>query len=113
MANIMTRDFRAGKTGSLFAYEGLFIAMLRGRLCLVGWPWDAADQAARDVVAEALYRARAKRPTWAEGQHAAAGNVVKDAVCRECGVGLRARQVHFCSNRCAKAWWQAFNAKAA
>lgn len=113
MAVVMRRDFRDGKTASVFAYEGMFIAMMRGRLCLVGWPWPMADQAARDAVAEALRKTRAARPTWAEGQRAFVGIEVKDAWCRQCGVPLRTRQVHYCCNRCAKAWNAAFNAEAA
>lgn len=113
MAVVIVRDFRDGVIGSKFAYEGCFIAELRSSLCLAGWPWPVADQAARNVVAEALRLARASRPTWAEGQRAFVGVEVKDSVCRQCGVGLRERQVHYCSNRCAKAWNAAFNAEAA
>lgn len=113
MASVSRRHWLEGHTGSLFAYEGTFIAELRGFLCLAGWPWPVADEVARELVAEALYRARAVRPTWAEGQRAFVGIEVKDSVCRHCGVGLTARQVHYCSNRCAKAWHAAFNAEAA
>lgn len=112
MAVVMHRDFRAGVTGSKFAYEGKFIAELRSSLCLIGWPWDVADRAARDLVAEALYRARAVRPSWAEGQRAYTGLEVKDSVCRHCGVGLRERQVSFCSRTCHWHWWKEFNAEA-
>lgn len=113
MASVMRRDFETGEAGSLFAHEGEFIAALRSALCLAGWPWPVADQTARDVVAEALRKARARRPSWAEGQRAYVGIEVKDSVCRHCGIGLTARQVHYCSNRCAKAWNAAFNAEAA
>ena len=110
MAIVMRRDFRNGTTGSLFAYEGQFIAELRSSLCLIGWPWDAADRAARDAVTEALYKARAVRPSWAEGQHAATGLEVKDSECRECGTPLRAHRVHFCCGACRSKWWRRFNA---
>jgi predicted Zn-ribbon and HTH transcriptional regulator len=113
MACIMRREFDNRRVGSLFYFEGVFIAELRSSLCLTGWAWPMADQAARNVVAEALRLARAERPGWAEGQHAATGLLVKDAVCRHCGVGLRARQVHFCSRKCHWHWWKAFNAEAA
>lgn len=112
MAIVIVRDFRDGTIPSKFYYEGVFIAELRSNLCLTGWDWPMADQAARNVVADALRQARAARPTWADGQHAAAGNVTKDTVCRQCGVGLRARQVNFCSGTCRSRWWRAFNAEA-
>lgn len=113
MAILIVRDFRDGTIGSKFAYEGVFIAELRSSLCLTGWDWAMADQAARNVVAEALRLARAERPTWFEGQHAATGLLVKDSVCRNCGVGLHTRQVSFCSGACRHRWWRAFNAQAA
>lgn len=112
LAIVMVKHCTSGKAPSKFTYEGWAIAALRRQLCLAGWPWDVADRAARDLVAEALRQARAARPSWAEGQHAAAGNVTKDSVCRQCGVGLRARQVSYCSGKCAAAWNRAFNAAA-
>jgi hypothetical protein len=113
MAVVMVRVFRDGVIGSKFAHEGCFIAELRSSLCLAGWPWPVADEAARKAVAEALRLARASRSTWADGQRVFVGLEVKEFVCRQCGVGLRERQVHWCSNRCAKAWNAAFDAKAA
>jgi len=114
MAVVIVRDFRGGVIGSKFAYEGCFIAELRSSLCLAGWPWRRADQAARNVVAEALRLARAERPDWAEGQHAYVGlDVTRDSQCRHCGVGLRARQVNFCSQTCRQRWWKEFNVQAA
>ena len=112
MAAVIRRDFGNGTIPSKFYYEGRFIAELRSSLCLTGWDWPMADQAARNVVAEAHRLARASRPTWAEGQHAATGlEVTRDSVCRQCGVGLRARQVHFCSRKCRWHWWREFNAE--
>lgn len=113
MAVVMRREFDNKRVGSLFYFEGVFIAELRSSLCLTGWPWAVADQAARDVVNEALRQARAVRPTWAEGQHAATGLLVRDAWCRNCGIPLRERQVHYCSSNCASAWWKRFNREAA
>lgn len=113
MAAVIVRDFRDGTTPSKFYYEGMFIAELRASLCLIGWGWPVADQAARNVVAEALRQARAVRPSWAEGQHAATGLEVKDSECRHCGTPLRARQVSFCSGSCRSRWWRLFNAEAA
>lgn len=113
MAVVVVRDFRDGVIPSKLCYEGRFIAELRSSLCLTGWPWPVADKAARDIVAEALRLARAVRPTWAEGQHAATGLAVKDSECRQCGVPLRARQVHFCGQTCAQKWHRIFNREAA
>lgn len=112
MARISRRHWLEGQTGSLFAYEGTFIAELRGALCLAGWPWIVADEVARELVAEALYRARAVRPTWAEGQRGfARPDVIAEAECRECGIPLHGRQVQFCSVKCRSAWWRGFNAE--
>ena len=113
MAVIMHRDFRDGVTGSLLTYESAFRAELRSCLCLGGWPWPEADEAARSMVGEAERLIRATRPSWADGQHAATGLQVKDVVCRQCEVPLRAHQVHFCSRKCAHAWHREFNAEAA
>jgi len=112
MAIVVVRDFRDGTIPSKLAYEGRFIAELRAHLCLIGCAWPVADRAARDVVTEALRLARAARPSWGEGQRAYTGlGVVRDSVCRQCGVGLRTRQAHYCSRVCAKAWLKAFNAQ--
>jgi|AntRauTorckE5430_2_1112549.scaffolds.fasta_scaffold43668_1 hypothetical protein len=114
MAVVVVRDFRDGVIPSKLAYEGPFTAELRASLCLIGWPWAVADQAARAVVAEALRLARAARPGWAEGQQAFTGlDVVRDSECRRCGNPLRTRQVHYCSSNCASAWWKKFNREAA
>lgn len=113
MATITMKHFERGNVASRLAFEGLFRAELRAALCRAGWPWPVADEAARVVVQEALRLARAERPSWAEGQHGYAGNIVKDSVCRNCGTGLLAMQVHYCSHRCARAWHRAFNAEAA
>jgi hypothetical protein len=110
---VIRRDFEGGAIPSKFFYEGVFIAELRSSLCLIGWSWPVADQAARDVVAEALRQARAVRPAWAEGQRAATGLLVKDSACRWCGVGLRTLQVSFCSRACRHRYWRDFNAEAA
>ena len=114
MAVLMRRDFRDGVTQSLFAYEGVFIATMRSDLCLTGWPWAVADQAARDVVGEALRQAGAKRPSWYEGQRAyTQTDVTRDSCCRQCGGSLKGQQVSFCSSPCRSRWWALTNAEAA
>lgn len=114
MASVMLRDFEDGAAPSKFTHEGPFIALMRSELCLIGWDWPMADRAARDVVDAALQKARAARPSWAEGQRAyVQTDVTRDAECRQCGVGLKARQVSFCSGSCRSRWWRLFNAEAA
>jgi hypothetical protein len=51
-----------------FAAEGPCRHGIRSSLCLQGWSWAAADMIAADIVAAALNMARARRPTWGEGQ---------------------------------------------
>lgn len=51
-----------------FAAEGPCRAGIRSSLCLQGWSWQEADDAAALVVAAALHVVGARRPTWYEGQ---------------------------------------------
>ena len=85
-----------------------------GALCdaatLLGVPRDPLSQAAH----EALTKAGAERPTWAEGQRAYTQlHVERDACCRHCGLPLRSQHVNFCSSPCRSRWWALFNAEAA
>lgn len=50
-----------------FAMEGACRHGLRSQLCAEGWIWAHADAAAADIVAKALSRIGAQRPTWARG----------------------------------------------
>jgi hypothetical protein len=52
-----------------FAYEATCRHAVRSRLCLAGWRWTDADEVAAGVVAAALKRIGAQRPTWKQGQH--------------------------------------------
>ena len=100
-----------GRAPSPFAYEAMFRAALRSVLVLQGWRWHPADAAALAVVSVALELLQAERPSWAEGQEAWTGTlVIRDTHCRQCGVPLMPRQVHFCSGTCRSAWWRQFNA---
>lgn len=58
------------KTGepTRFALEGSCRHGLRAGLCLDGWKWQEADEAAAEIVTTALKQIGAQRPTWAEGQ---------------------------------------------
>jgi len=107
MAIVMLGDFQEGIAASLFAYEGVFIAEMRSSLCLLGWPWSIADQAARDLVAEALRRINAERPSWNEGQREwtiQAGTLIARTRCVTCHKRLTGEQVKFCSKLCANRW---------
>ncbi len=104
MAIVMLADLQNGVTASLFAYEGAFIAELRSTLCLLGWPWPTANQAARDLVAEALRRINAERPSWNEGQREwtiQAGTLIARTRCVICHKRLAGDQTKFCSKICA------------
>lgn len=104
MAIVMVADFQEGITASLFAYEGAFIAELRAKLCLIGWPWSIADQAARDLVGEALRRINAERPSWDEAQPeyvALPGFKIERTRCAECRARLPEGHFKFCGFRCA------------
>jgi len=106
MATVSRRDWRDGVTGSLFAYEGLFIAMLRSRLCLTGWPWPVADQAARDVVGEALRKAGAMRPSVEDAQYSYGNREIfhlRKEYCATCGGDIPTQRVKFCCDACYRA----------
>lgn len=51
-----------------FAVEAPARVGVRSALCLQGWRWAHADVAAAEVVASALNRVGAVRPTWEQGQ---------------------------------------------
>lgn len=92
------RDWRQ----SPFEHEGSVLAGLRSGLCLEGYNWSRADEAAAEVVATALRRIGAVRPTWEQGQRE---YVEPRENCVRCGAGLAAEQIvrreGFCSDWCA------------
>lgn len=51
-----------------FAAEAPCLHFIRSRLCLKGWAWGEADTLAAEIVASALKRIGARRPTWKQGQ---------------------------------------------
>ena len=104
MSICMLADFQAGITASVFAYEGAFTAELRAAFCLIGWPWSIADQAARDLVGEALTRINAERPSWAEAQPEylqLPGTLIERIRCAKCHATLPEGHRKFCSRMCA------------
>jgi hypothetical protein len=102
MSAFMVRQHRADKAPSLFFWEGRLVAALRARLCLAGYNWPAADLAARDAVAAALTRARARRPSWDEGQPEWTGNTPRFFHrCALCFGPIPHGREKFCSPFCA------------
>ncbi|RNC93929.1 MAG: hypothetical protein ED558_13860 [Oricola sp.] len=98
-----------------FQFEGAARHGLRSALCLEGWAWSDADQAAAEIVRAALNIIGARRPTWQEGQpeHTQQGYApVEYTRCIECG-GKLSGDAHrngwesrFCSSLCRGANYQ-------
>jgi hypothetical protein len=91
---------------SPFENEGPARHALRSALCLQGYGWSRADHEAANLVAEALRRLRAQRPSWEQGQRE---YLEPRENCRRCGGQLPeehlrgGRYIAFCSFVCAKA----------
>ncbi|HWA00391.1 MAG TPA: hypothetical protein VG841_08755 [Caulobacterales bacterium] len=93
--------------------EGPLRAGFRARLCLEGWRWDDADNAADVVVQQALRQSGCdQRPTWEMGQPGYTGwaSLTERERCAECAApipdsrsgGTKGRAaVLYCSDRCA------------
>lgn len=106
LAQVIGLAFAAGETGSLFGLEGPLRAGLRSDLCLAGWRWDDADAMARELLGEALRRARAVRPTWYEGQPEwtiRPGALIERTRCIKCHKPLPPENHKFCGQLCAMA----------
>ena len=106
LAITMLSAFAAGHTAYLGGLEGPMQQGLRARLCLSGWKWLDADQAARATVEAALAKVGAERPSWAEGQpeflqHP--GTLIARTRCVVCHKRLTPTQFKFCSDTCGGA----------
>ena len=91
---------------TIFRYEASLQWIVRSCLCLEGWLWENADQAAKDVVAAALTLVGAERPPWEEGQPDwadAESSFVERTRCIRCGWQLPEGHRKFCGQPCAKA----------
>lgn len=97
---------RTGET-SKFEFEASCRHGLRSSLCLQGWSWADADQLAAEIVAAALNRIGAERPSWKEGQpeYTQEGVIIEHrATCLRCRGGpLPEGHWKFCSSLCANA----------
>ena len=103
---VIREDRDSGITPTLLNHEGALIHSLRGGLCLTGMSWAAANEAARDVVAEAFQKAGARRPTWKEAQPEwTDGGVVRSERfrCGNCRKPLEPEQKVHCSRICREA----------
>jgi hypothetical protein len=106
--HVVHRIFEAMRGWHLspFEFEGSVRASIRGTLCLAGHRWGASDQEASALVAEALGRLRAVRPTWEQGQPEYS---TPSENCRRCGgpipedLEVGGRNHRFCSDICARA----------
>lgn len=92
---------------TVFAFEAACRHGLRSRLCLQGWKWAEADALAAEIVATALNRIGARRPTWEEGQpefaQNGAGALIERTRCIRCHKPLPENHRKFCGHTCATA----------
>lgn len=107
LRRIMRHEFVAGRTATLFGLEGPLRHALRETLCLQGWDWADADDAARQLVDAALASLWAMRPTWNEGQPEWAieqGTLIARTRCARCHAPLPEGHHKFCSRLCSTAY---------
>lgn len=106
IASVIRLAFQAGEIATLFGLEGPLRASLRADLCLRGWKWSDADQAARDIIASAHRIAGAERPDWYEGQPEYTireGVLIERSRCIKCHKPLPEENHKFCSRLCGDA----------
>lgn len=109
---IIRLSLSEGRAVVVWNLEGPLRAALRRLLCLEGWRWAAADDAARDVLAASFARLGAHcRPAWEEGQSefvSYGGALIERTRCARCGNPLPDVDVHtrrkFCSDLCKGAY---------
>lgn len=90
---------------SKFEFEAACRNGLRSGFCLEGRTWTFADAYAAAIVAEALHRIGATRPSWQEGQPE--GNAVERHHCARCARPIPEDREgrRFCSKLCATVAW--------
>lgn len=106
--HLIDRTAKILRTGeaSKFEFEASCRHGLRSSLCLQGWTWADADLIAAEIVAAALNRIGAERPTWKEGQP----EWTQDGVlrverenCIRCRGPLPEGHYKYCSSMCGSA----------
>ncbi|MER9306788.1 hypothetical protein [Mesorhizobium sp. M0496] len=104
----VARIMKQGDT-TPFSFEGACRHGVRSSLCLDGWPWLDADICAAEVIAAALNKIGAMRPTWWQGQPEYADTDTSRGFCahRRCGRpiptdrGIRnGKPVKYCCDEC-------------
>lgn len=87
-----------------FTFEATCRHALRSRLCLAGWRWADADDAAAGIVSDALRSVGAQRPTWKEGQPEwtqDGHSPIERTACVRCRKRLPEGRKKFCCQLCA------------
>ncbi|WP_299671500.1 hypothetical protein [uncultured Roseobacter sp.] len=110
VAKVIRLAFAAGRITTLFGLEGALQAALRADLCLRGWHWVDAHQAATDIVEGAHSLLGADRPDWYEGQPEyviAGGVLIARTRCKRCHKKLPEGRLKFCSGLCSSSEKQA------
>jgi len=90
-----------------FAAEGPCRAGIRSALCLQGWRWRTADDAAAEIVESVLRQVGAIRPTWKQGQPEWTQDgvmAVEYEHCRNCAKPLPEGHFKFCCAPCSWAF---------
>lgn len=91
-----------------FGLEAAFRYRIRSILCLQGWPWPAADRAAREILDAVFARLCAARPSWDEGQPEWAQKGASASLgrmgCARCRKALPPGHHKFCGKLCADAY---------
>ncbi len=103
VAMVIRLAFAAGRISTLFGLEGVLVAALRCDLCLRGWRWREAHDAAASIVHIAHSLLGAERPTWNEGQSEyviAAGLLIERTRCKRCHGPLPEGRRKYCSTEC-------------
>ena len=105
LAALVRAEFEAGNIGTKLGLEGPFRHALRSDLCLQGWRWPDANEAARQLMDMVQSRVGAMRPSWKEGQQewtVEAGTLIERTLCARCRKPLPEDAHKFCGEICAK-----------
>lgn len=91
VTSIIRTELAEGRIATPFGLEGPMRHAIRGKLCLQGWAWADADEAAKLVLSESFVMIRAERPAWKEGQPewvTHGGELIERSRCARCGTPL-------------------------